>query len=121
MFMPNKNGHEIILGILKLRPEQMVSSPVHLLYLGDNCSQNFHFGRNIVIYGRKSGFTLRSNASLQFRLKLECYKPQNPTICDVINDVKLFSTVTNFRRYSIRRCVTNSSALELDIYEDNSE
>ena len=35
-----------------------------------------------------------SNAFLQFRLKLECCKPQkaarHPTICDVINDVKLF-------------------------------
>ena len=44
-----------------------------------------------------------SNAFLQFRLKLEHCKPQkaarHPTICDVINDVKLFPTgytVANF-------------------------
>ena len=43
-----------------------------------------------------------SNALLQFRLKLEHCKPHNSahhlTICDVINDVKLFPTVYH-RKY----------------------
>ena len=64
----------------------------------------------------------RSNALLQFRLKLECCKQHNVAShsrkCDVINDVKLFPTVyhriyyPNFR-CPIRSCVTKASALEL--------
>ena len=44
----------------------------------------------------ENGYPL-SNASLQFRLKFECYKPHKEIChqmkCDVINDVKLFPTV----------------------------
>ena len=60
-----------------------------------------------------------SNGFLSFCLKLERCKPQkaarHPTICDVINDVKLFPTVytvANFWRYPIRRRVIKSSAFE---------
>ena len=97
------------------------------MYLGDNCIQNFHFGRyivgytvrNLVLRRHASGAAKRdfrtyiqqytspnenfeyghprSNALLQFELKLEGCKPHKaaryPTKCDVINDVKLFSTV----------------------------
>ena len=95
--------------------------------LGDNCVQNFQLGRyivgytvgNLVLRRRASGDVKRdfrtyirrytspnenfeysyphSNALLQFRPELECWKPhkaaRHPTRCDVINDVKLFPTV----------------------------
>ena len=64
-----------------------------------------------------------SNAFLQFRLKLEHCKPQEAahhrTICDLINDVKLFPTVytvANFWHYPIRHQITKSSALEWILY-----
>ena len=54
-----------------------------------------------------------SNAFLQFRLKLERCKPykteRHPTICDVINDVKLFPTV--YRRIYCRNFLTLSSQM----------
>ena len=89
----------------------------------DNSFQNFHLGRYIVGYmvrnlvlrrhssrGLKRDFrpyTKRytdfeygyplSNALLQFPLKCKCCKPLKAachlTVCDVINDVKLFPTV----------------------------
>ena len=85
---------------------------VHVVHLGDNCIQNFHLGRYIVGYtvgnlvlrrqytspneNFEYGYT-HSNALLQFELKLEHCKPhkaaRHPTKSDVINDVKLFSTV----------------------------
>ena len=63
-----------------------------------------------------------SNALLQFRLKLELCKPHKaahqPTICDIINDVKLFQTVANFLCYPIICRFTKASALEwaIDIF-----
>ena len=46
---------------------------------------------------------MRSNAFLQFPLKVECWKPHKaahqPTICDVINDVNLFPTF--YHRYTV--------------------
>ena len=54
-----------------------------------------------------------SNAFLQFRLKLERCKPykteRHPTICDVINDVKLFPTV--YRRIYCRNFLTLSNQM----------
>ena len=73
----------------------------------------------------------QSNALLQFRLKLKRYKPyktaRQPTICDVVNDVKLFPTVYHriycriFWRYPIRSRVTKASALEWYIMIGNSK
>ena len=79
------------------------------MHLGDNCIQNFHFGRyilgytigNLVLRRRKNfeyGYP-HSNALLQSHLKLERCKPhkakgvRHPTKCDIINDVKPFPTV----------------------------
>ena len=60
-----------------------------------------------------------SNAILQFPLKLKRCKPlkvaRHATICDVINDVNLFPTVANIRRYPIGRRVTKASALEYSL------
>ena len=63
-----------------------------------------------------------SNAILQSRFKLECFKPHKAarqiTKCDVINDVKLFPTVycrlyrSKFLALSNKHYVTNASALE---------
>ena len=54
-----------------------------------------------------------SDAFLQFRLKLERCKPykneSHPTICDVINDVKLFPTV--YRRIYCRKFLTLSNQM----------
>ena len=98
-----------------------------VIQLGDNCIQNVHLERYIVVY-TVGNLVLRRPASraikrdfrtyirrytspnedfeygyphscafLKFCLKLECCKPHkaehHPTICDVINDVKLFLTV----------------------------
>ena len=109
--------------------------------VGDNCIQNFHSGRyivgytvgNLVLRRRASGAVKRdfrtyirrytspnenfkygyphSNAILQFRRKLEHYKPHNatrhPMKCDVINDVKLFPTV--YRMIYCRKFLTLSN------------
>ena len=57
-----------------------------------------------------------SNALRHFDLKFEHCKlhlaARHPTKGDVIDDVKLFPTVSNFWRYPIRRRVTNTSSLE---------
>ena len=54
-----------------------------------------------------------SNAFLQFWLKLERCKPykieRHPTICDVINDVKLFPTV--YHRINCRKFLTLSNQM----------
>ena len=56
-----------------------------------------------------------SNERLQFKLKLERYKPHKaarlPTKCDVINDVKLFPTV--YRRIYCRKFLTLSNQTSL--------
>ena len=87
------------------------------MYLGDNCIQNFHFGRymvgytvgNLVLVKRdfrtyiwwytspnknfEYGYH-HSNALLQFHLESEHWKQHKATRhrmkCDVIDDVKLF-------------------------------
>ena len=109
----------------------------HVIYLGDNCIQNFQLGRyivgymvgNLVLQGHASRAVKRdfqqytsqnetfeygyphSNAFLQFRPQLKHYKPQkaacHPTTCDVINDVKLFPTV--YWRISCRKFLTLSN------------
>ena len=112
-----------------------------LIYLGDNCFQNFHLGRyivgytvgNLVLRRRASGVVKldfrtyirrytspnenfeygypHSNTRLQFCLKFERCTPQkaarNPTICDVIYDVKHFPTV--YRRIYCRKYLTLSN------------
>ena len=54
-----------------------------------------------------------SNARLQFRLKLERWKPHkdacHPTICDLINDVKLFPTA--YRRIYCRKVLMLSNQM----------
>ena len=126
-----------------------------VVYLGDNCIQIFHLGRyivgctvgNLVLRWCPSGdvkcdfrtffrqYTSRnenfkygyphSNALLQFRLKLERYKPHNARHlmkCDVTNDIKLFPTVYGrinchkFYHYPIRSSVTKASALEFTLF-----
>ena len=61
--------------------------------------ENFEFGYS------------HSNALLQFRFELECCKSHNaanyPTKCDVINDVKLLSTV--YRRIYCHKFFTLSN------------
>ena len=66
----------------------------------------------------------RSNALLQFCFKLERCKPYksacHPTICDEINDVKLFPTVyprIYYHKFSIRHHITKSSALEKSLIQ----
>ena len=126
----------LINALSKFRPDITVA-----VESGDNCMQNLHLGRYIVVYmignlvlqRRASGAVKRdfrtyiqrynstnktfeygyphSNALLQFPLELKHCKPhkaaRHPTICDVIDDVKLFPTV--YRRIYCRKFLTLSN------------
>ena len=73
------------------------------LYIGQYTSPNVYFE-----YGYP-----HSNALLQFRLKLQRYKPHkaacHPTKCDIINDHKLFPTV--YHRMYCRKFLTLSNQM----------
>ena len=82
-----------------------------VFFYGNNCIQNFRKYMYIQQYTSPNekfeyGYP-HSNALLQFRPKLEHWKPHKaapyPTICDKINDVKLFPMLSNqTSRYKIK-------------------